>query len=40
LLEIHDQSMYDQKDVLNKSLIDWMGSNSQTDDILVIGVRV
>jgi len=40
LLEIHDQSMYDQKDVLNRSLIDWMGKNSQMDDILVVGVRV
>jgi len=40
LLEINDQSMYDQKDVLNRSLKDWMGKNSQMDDILVIGVRV
>ncbi len=40
LLEVHDQSMYDQKDVLNRSLIDWMGENSQMDDILVVGVRV
>jgi len=40
LLEIHDQPMYDQKDILDKSLIDWMGTNSQTDDVLVVGVRV
>ena len=40
LLEIQDQSMHDQKDILDKSLFDWMGSNSQLDDILVIGVRV
>jgi serine phosphatase RsbU (regulator of sigma subunit) len=40
LLEIHDQAMYDQKDILDKKLVDWMGSNSQMDDILVIGVRV
>jgi len=40
LLEIHDQPMYDQKDILDKALLDWMGSNSQMDDILVIGVRV
>jgi serine phosphatase RsbU (regulator of sigma subunit) len=40
LLEIHDQPMYDQKDILDKALSDWMGSNSQMDDILVIGVRV
>ena len=40
LLEIQDQAMHDQKDILDKSLSDWMGSNSQMDDILVIGVRV
>jgi serine phosphatase RsbU (regulator of sigma subunit) len=40
LLEIQDQSMQDQKGILDKTLTDWMGSNSQTDDILVIGVRV
>jgi serine phosphatase RsbU (regulator of sigma subunit) len=40
LLEIHDQPMYDQKGILGKALSDWMGSNSQMDDILVIGVRV
>jgi len=40
LLEIHDQPMYDQKDILDKTLLDWMGNNSQMDDILVIGVRV
>lgn len=40
LLEIHDQPMHDQKDILYKTLSDWMGSNSQMDDILVVGVRV
>lgn len=40
LLEINDQPMYDQKKILDKALTDWMGSNSQIDDILVIGVRV
>jgi len=40
LLEIQDQSMPDQKGILDKKLGDWMGSNSQTDDIMVIGVRV
>jgi len=40
LLEIHDQPMFDQKDILDKTLIDWMGTNSQIDDVLVIGVRV
>jgi serine phosphatase RsbU (regulator of sigma subunit) len=40
LLEIHDQPMYDQKGILDKTLLDWMGTNSQMDDILVVGVRV
>jgi len=40
LLEIQDHSMKEQKGILNKALSDWMGSNSQTDDILIIGVRV
>lgn len=40
LLEINDQAMYDQKEILEKALSDWMGDNSQMDDILVIGVRL
>jgi serine phosphatase RsbU (regulator of sigma subunit) len=40
LLEIHDQPMFDQKDILDKTLLDWMGINPQMDDILVLGVRV
>ena len=40
LLEIHDQPMYEQKEILDKALTEWMGNNAQTDDILVVGVRV
>ena len=40
LLEIHDQPMHDQKDILELTLSDWMGDNSQVDDLLVVGVRV
>jgi serine phosphatase RsbU (regulator of sigma subunit) len=40
LLEIHEQPMYDQKELLDKKLTDWMGSYSQMDDILVIGIRI
>ena len=40
LLEINDQSMYEQKGFLDRKLKQWMGDNSQIDDILVIGVRV
>jgi serine phosphatase RsbU (regulator of sigma subunit)/Tfp pilus assembly protein PilF len=40
LLEIHDQPMYEQKEILEQNLNDWMGIHAQTDDILVIGARV
>jgi serine phosphatase RsbU (regulator of sigma subunit) len=40
LLDIHYQPMYEQKEILEETLIDWMGVNSQRDDILVIGARV
>ncbi len=40
LLEIHDRPMYEQKEVLHQTLNDWMGSEPQRDDILVIGARV
>jgi len=40
LLEIHDHPMYEQKDILDKTLANWMGDNTQMDDVLVIGVRV
>ena len=40
LLKIHERPMYDQKEVLDKTLTNWMGNNPQIDDILVIGVRI
>jgi len=40
LLDIHEQPMHIQKEILDKTLTDWMGDNSQMDDVLVIGVRV
>jgi serine phosphatase RsbU (regulator of sigma subunit)/Tfp pilus assembly protein PilF len=40
LLEIHDEPMEDQKQILDKTIVDWMGDNPQIDDILVIGIRV
>ena len=40
LLDIHDQPMYEQKEILEETLKDWMGEHSQRDDILVIGARV
>ncbi|MFH0841638.1 MAG: SpoIIE family protein phosphatase [Bacteroidota bacterium] len=40
LLEIYDKPLFEQKDVLQQILKDWMGENPQRDDILVIGARV
>ena len=40
LLEISKEPMAEQKAILDRTLSDWMGNNPQTDDILVIGVRV
>ncbi|MFN8239232.1 MAG: SpoIIE family protein phosphatase [Bacteroidales bacterium] len=40
LFEIHDKPMAEQKEILRTTLYNWMGSNSQVDDILVIGIRV
>ena len=40
LLEIHEEPMNTQKEILDKTLRDWMGNNSQMDDVLVIGVGV
>lgn len=40
LLEIHEEPLFDQQKILEKKLFDWMGNNSQIDDILVMGVRV
>jgi serine phosphatase RsbU (regulator of sigma subunit) len=40
LLKIHQEPMRDQKNILDKTITDWMGDHSQIDDILVIGVRV
>jgi hypothetical protein len=32
--------MYEQKEILEHTLTDWMGTQSQRDDILVMGARV
>ncbi|MEN8230243.1 MAG: SpoIIE family protein phosphatase [Bacteroidota bacterium] len=40
LIEIHQEPMREQKNILDKTITDWMGDNSQIDDMLVIGVRV
>ncbi len=40
LLEIHGQPMKEQKQILSKRIHDWMGDNTQVDDILIIGIRI
>ena len=40
LSAIHDKPMNQQKQLLEMTLEEWMGTHSQRDDILVIGVRV
>lgn len=40
LVDIHDQPLYEQKIIIEKTLVDWMGDQPQRDDILVIGARI
>ena len=40
LLDINNQPMYEQKQILDHTLKEWMGQNPQRDDILVIGFRI
>jgi serine phosphatase RsbU (regulator of sigma subunit) len=40
LQKVGDLSMKDQKDQLEETFINWRASNSQTDDILVIGFKL
>ncbi len=39
VLDIQGEPMEQQKDLLDKRLIEWMGEFEQVDDILVVGVR-
>lgn len=40
LLSIHQLSMIEQKDILNKKFTSWKGNLDQVDDVLIIGVRI
>ncbi|MBN4051590.1 tetratricopeptide repeat protein [bacterium AH-315-M05] len=40
LLSIQDKSTEEQKEMLNKTIEEWMGNREQIDDILVIGIKV
>ncbi|MGL1886348.1 MAG: response regulator [Reichenbachiella sp.] len=35
-----DKSMSEQKEILERTLKDWMGEEKQTDDIMVMGIKV
>ena len=40
LLEIHQQSLSEQKEILQQHFANWKGNIEQTDDVLIIGVKV
>lgn len=40
LLSVSDKGMEEQKNILAKTHHDWMGNFTQTDDVMVIGIRV
>ena len=40
LLGIHHLPMEEQKETLKSTLYEWMGTNGQVDDILVIGIKI
>ena len=40
LIQIHGEPMNRQKEILQKTLADWMGGFSQVDDVLVAGLRI
>jgi len=40
LFELHPKSLHEQKKLLNKTLVEWMGENRQMDDILIIGAKL
>jgi serine phosphatase RsbU (regulator of sigma subunit) len=40
LLGMQDKEMYEQKELLDKTIESWRGELEQVDDILVIGIRV
>jgi tetratricopeptide (TPR) repeat protein len=40
LLNIHQKSMSEQKVILEKEINNWKGNTGQTDDILIIGIKI
>jgi serine phosphatase RsbU (regulator of sigma subunit) len=40
LLDIHQKPLNEQRDILEKTIIDWMEGVEQIDDITVVGIKV
>ncbi len=40
IMEMQHLSMQEQKDFLDKTLVEWQGNEEQIDDILIMGVRI
>jgi serine phosphatase RsbU (regulator of sigma subunit) len=40
LFSIHQEDMPTQKAILDKTIIEWIGNGTQTDDITVVGIRM
>ncbi len=40
LLSIHENEMNEQKEILDKTLLDWMHGVEQIDDILIMGMKI
>ncbi len=40
LISICDKSMNEQREILKNTFVDWMGKYKQTDDVIVMGVKI
>jgi serine phosphatase RsbU (regulator of sigma subunit) len=40
ILKVHSKPMREQKKLLESRFLEWKGSNEQTDDVLVIGLKI
>ena len=40
LLDIHDKSMAEQKEILRTTFNTWRGTQEQVDDVLIIGIKI
>ena len=40
LLEAHNKPLSEQKKILEQTFENWKGNNEQTDDVLIIGIKI